>query len=400
MRYWWEVTGPINHWPIYLKGGKTYKYYGPLNLRLDYRPSAHIFYASSPSARYRRGHEFYFHEGITYTLQSELGFFGRYIPAECVFDIQGSCVFPNSDVDVFALTAYLNSSQVTLLLKALNPTLAFQVGDLKRLPLVPGFADALSKLGRDIVTIRMVEVSQSCLNHTFAPEVSNSTNIRGAIRSVVETKSIAQLLQCLIEAAVERALKNLSPGVENSRGVFPCLEGYDALPSFSSVIPVEREVLDDLAEVVRSAKCTAEPTPDLSTIGRELQVAYQAINIDEAEEDDSPSTDSTGDDDAEESTVQIVGDNDLEKLAAEVKVHPVSVYWLLKKGIEKEGWRCIPEERRLTADRFTVNRGRETPMNRIRDLMVNINNIPGSSLKVNYCAGQANVDLGDGRGQT
>jgi len=30
------------------------------------------------------------------------------------------------------------------------------------------------------------------------------------------------------------------------------------------------------------------------------------------------------------------------------------VYWLLKEGIETEGWRCMPEERRITADRFAV----------------------------------------------
>jgi len=27
-----------------------------------------------------------------------------------------------------------------------------------------------------------------------------------------------------------------------------------------------------------------------------------------------------------------------------IEVHPISVYWLLKEGIEKEGWRCLPEE--------------------------------------------------------
>ncbi|HUY35367.1 MAG TPA: hypothetical protein VMV69_21665, partial [Pirellulales bacterium] len=35
-------------------------------------------------------------------------------------------------------------------------------------------------------------------------------------------------------------------------------------------------------------------------------------------------------------------------------IHPLSVYLLLEEGIENDGWRCLPEERRLWADRITV----------------------------------------------
>jgi len=44
----------------------------------------------------------------------------------------------------------------------------------------------------------------------------------------------------------------------------------------------------------------------------------------------------------------------LEELSQKLEIHPISVYWLLKEGIEQEGWRCLPEEQRLTKDRFTV----------------------------------------------
>ena len=44
----------------------------------------------------------------------------------------------------------------------------------------------------------------------------------------------------------------------------------------------------------------------------------------------------------------------LEELSQKLEIHPISVYWLLKEGIEKEGWRCRPEEQRITADRLTV----------------------------------------------
>ena len=44
----------------------------------------------------------------------------------------------------------------------------------------------------------------------------------------------------------------------------------------------------------------------------------------------------------------------LEELSQKMEIHPISIYWLLKEGIEQEGWRCIPEEKRFTEDRFTV----------------------------------------------
>ena len=44
----------------------------------------------------------------------------------------------------------------------------------------------------------------------------------------------------------------------------------------------------------------------------------------------------------------------LEELSQKMEIHPITLYWLLKEGIEKEGWRCIPEEKRYTEDHFTV----------------------------------------------
>ena len=44
----------------------------------------------------------------------------------------------------------------------------------------------------------------------------------------------------------------------------------------------------------------------------------------------------------------------LGELAQKIEIHPVSVYWLLKEGIEQHGWRCLPEEQRVVRDRVTV----------------------------------------------
>ena len=44
----------------------------------------------------------------------------------------------------------------------------------------------------------------------------------------------------------------------------------------------------------------------------------------------------------------------MEELSQKLEIHPISIYWLLKEGVEEEGWRCLPEERKIISDRVTV----------------------------------------------
>ena len=77
--------------------------------------------------------------------------------------------------------------------------------------------------------------------------------------------------------------------------------------------------------------------------------------IDEGDE----SADLEAEDEGEEEavvgrTIPIPAETFVEELSGKLEVHPISVYWLLKEGREKEGWRCPPEEKRLMEDRLTV----------------------------------------------
>ena len=47
-------------------------------------------------------------------------------------------------------------------------------------------------------------------------------------------------------------------------------------------------------------------------------------------------------------------DTFVEQLSRLSDIHPLSVYWLLKKGIEQDGWRFPTEEQRLTRDSLTA----------------------------------------------
>ena len=80
-----------------------------------------------------KNEKFYFQSGISY---STIGanFSARIRRFRSVFDVSGSSVFPQSLVNAVCL---MNSQLCRNILTSLNPTVNFQVGDVKRLPLFP-----------------------------------------------------------------------------------------------------------------------------------------------------------------------------------------------------------------------------------------------------------------------
>ncbi|MBS1954610.1 MAG: N-6 DNA methylase [Cyanobacteria bacterium SZAS-4] len=119
----------------YDKGG-GYKWYrtSPLMLRWngdgqeirDYRIKR------GQSAKFP-GEQHYFKNGVTYSYIGTRGFKARLLTPNSVFDIASSAVF-SEHVDIMFILGFLNSSLVRSILGVLNPTVNFQIGDIRRLP--------------------------------------------------------------------------------------------------------------------------------------------------------------------------------------------------------------------------------------------------------------------------
>ena len=77
--------------------------------------------------------EKYFKLGIVYSLFGLENFGVRYKDQGFVFDVSGSSIFPTKNL--YVTLAFLCSNVAFYYLKALAPTVNFQVGDLRRLPL-------------------------------------------------------------------------------------------------------------------------------------------------------------------------------------------------------------------------------------------------------------------------
>lgn len=124
------TTSNERPWVAYSKGGDFRKWYGNNELVLFWGRDGNKIKSDNKSVV--RNEKFYFREAITWTLLSNFGFGARYRDPGFAFDTNGKSAFPT--ILSLGTLAYLNSMLAKRLLGLINPTIAFQAGDIGRLP--------------------------------------------------------------------------------------------------------------------------------------------------------------------------------------------------------------------------------------------------------------------------
>ncbi|WP_335212969.1 BREX-6 system adenine-specific DNA-methyltransferase PglX [Nostoc sp.] len=128
------LTLPKNKWVPYIKGAAGKVWLEPLTEVLLWEPNAlavKLMESDGKQASAARNESYYFRDGVAFAST------GSYFTARChrfrsVFDVKGQSVFPSNTSKTVCL---MNSNIARNILTALNPTVSFQVGDAKRLPL-------------------------------------------------------------------------------------------------------------------------------------------------------------------------------------------------------------------------------------------------------------------------
>ena len=125
-----EALSSRRKWFPYNKGGPFRKWYGNCDFVIRYDHYGNELMKSFSGHRHD-GKSHYFREGVTWTLLSSSFFAARYTRPGFVFDVNGSSLFCEEPK---RMAAFLCSVLSFEFLKVLNPTLAFQAGNLKALP--------------------------------------------------------------------------------------------------------------------------------------------------------------------------------------------------------------------------------------------------------------------------
>lgn len=149
VRDWWEIQYSLldtnlqsieelgkskGRWFPYNKGGDFRLWYGNLREVLWYDAQGRKKMKEMSGHRENGGYNYYFKKGITWTFISSSRFGVRSRPHGSLFDVAGSTLFVNDEYYDYLL-AFLSSSVCNYILKMLNPTLNYQAGNIKSLPI-------------------------------------------------------------------------------------------------------------------------------------------------------------------------------------------------------------------------------------------------------------------------
>ena len=137
----------------YNKGGNFRKWYGNNDYVIAFDKQNYTILSNQ--GNHLPSKQFYFKSGITWSFVN-LVFGCRYFPNGFVFDVGGSSVFPNKELNHYML-GFLNSKLSNEFLKILNPTLNFQVGNVGSLPFI---VDEKRKAEVDAIVEENIKISK------------------------------------------------------------------------------------------------------------------------------------------------------------------------------------------------------------------------------------------------
>ena len=125
-----EALDSKARWFPYMKGGKPVAWWGNQEIVVNWeRDGAEMKEVNS----FPRSQDRYFKKGVTWSLTSTKGFAARLSPGGFIFDVNGMTCFPE-EKDLLPVLGALNSRVAQAILSAINPTIAFQSGDIEKCP--------------------------------------------------------------------------------------------------------------------------------------------------------------------------------------------------------------------------------------------------------------------------
>ena len=127
-----EVLSQDKRWHPYNKGGGYKKWFGNTEYLIAFSKKDYAILSNQGNNLPSK--QFYCRESITWSDVSTGNFACRYTPTGFMFDVKGSSAFPDNRFNYFF--AFLNSKFSIFLLKVLNPTMSYQVGNIKSLPII------------------------------------------------------------------------------------------------------------------------------------------------------------------------------------------------------------------------------------------------------------------------
>lgn len=343
----WTRSHQDGRWVPFEKGGGYARWFGHQWWMVDWEHGGARL-AAFPGAVIRNPDR-YFEPGWNYSRMAGGAMGARYQDLPACFSDKGPGIYFNFD----QAAHFCNSRVFSFFVRTSSPSLAFEVDAVVRAPIPTAKSRAIVPiLSTDVlVQAKRAVVARDPTERVFNSHSSPSPTLRRWTCDV--------LLQTFAESAVLHTLEG-----QSERDAFAAY-GLDEADTATVIADVGTppgwfSVVDGHASIDALPwpfGCTPPPLPPARIEPPATALLAFALSAGPGgtgtgEDDDSDA----GDDDADEGLTgrPIPTETFLEALAQRFSVHPVSLYSLLRDGIETKGWRCPPEEQRLVRDRLTV----------------------------------------------
>ena len=137
-------------WYPLTRGGNYRKWYGNLEHVVNLENDAYEIKNSGNNFRLRDS-KYYFKEGLTWTMITTKNLSIRYVPEGILFGNGGPTCFVNEHLYYFM--ALLNSAIVNEMISFMNPTLNIVIKDIKSLPVIEQYDNAIDELVKENISI-------------------------------------------------------------------------------------------------------------------------------------------------------------------------------------------------------------------------------------------------------
>ncbi len=246
VRFWWEVSaqklpalnGTDPKWYPYANGGGYRKWFGFIEHVVNWKDDgAELRSLTDENGKVRAGAfnlDYIFKEGVFWTAISNYDFCARLLPVGSLFSSAANAMF-GKNIDALVLLSLLNSRISTLALKAINPTLNYNAGDVEKVPAI-GMSSEFQESVKEIARAA-VEIARQDWN-----SYENSAEfIQMPLSSAVqEGELLSESYQLFVQESESRFTKLHQLETENN---VACIREFDLVGEVSTDVPTEQIVL-------------------------------------------------------------------------------------------------------------------------------------------------------------
>jgi len=358
--YQWKCNLQNRRWVRYEKGGGYGKWGGHNWWLVDWEMNG-IRIKATPNT-YSRNEQFYFKEGWTYSDFAQ-GSIGPRRIENAIFSNASPGFIPCKKTSYGSILACRLSS---LLIRSISA----QVNHLResyisRLPIPLNHNNSLFEKVEDLcITLKKELTSQNIVEPQYFVKAISEKTFQNYFTQVESDRFLICSILHSIEGSSEKKVidefnldKDDISQICNETGMpvswYPIISNFDLIPNLHSEFEQFPQLSQDM--LIDSPKKVLSKN-EIHLLKKQLKCLYEngPGSNEEPQETESKITDDDDESLTLGSRIPIPPESFLEELSQKLETHPISIYWLLKEGIEKEGWRCIPEEKRYTEDLFTV----------------------------------------------